>query len=269
MIQATTMGMSTLYQRRLALAFKTRRGVIVPLTAPLIFALVVAPALAEALGGFSPDIDYMTYVAVAAAVLLVPLTSMFNGLSVITDAKFGITKELLAAPIPRTTIPLANALSILTLALLQAAVLFLAAAARGTEFDTSGTGVLWLLGGVALLSLVTYGLAEMLALAIGKADEYIAMIPAVAIVPWFFAGSLFSIEVLPAPLQQVAMVLPWTHALAVIRYGLVEGSDAGLADIWGLDSEPLMAGLSLLVLAVFAVVTLTGAVKVFGRKSLS
>ena len=44
----------------------------------------------------------------------------------------------------------------------------------------------------------------------------------IAIVPWFFAGSLFPLHVLPAGLAAFAKVLPLTHALALMRYGLVD-----------------------------------------------
>ncbi len=36
-----------------------------------------------------------------------------------------------------------------------------------------------------------YGLAETLAARIGNAEEYIGVIPAVAILPFFFAGALY------------------------------------------------------------------------------
>ena len=42
-----------------------------------------------------------------------------------------------------------------------------------------------------------YGVAETLASRMPKAEEYIARVPAIAIVPWFFAGSLFPIGALP------------------------------------------------------------------------
>ncbi len=64
MIGNMTLGLSTLYQRRLALITKTPKGIFAPMATSVLFALVVAPALAEALGSFNPDIDYMTYVVV-------------------------------------------------------------------------------------------------------------------------------------------------------------------------------------------------------------
>ena len=51
-------------------------------------------------------------------------------------------------------------------------------------------------------------------------------------------------------------------------WGLMEGSDPGLEAIWHMDSDVLMAGLSLAVLAVYAAVMLTLAVRVFHRKTM-
>jgi ABC-type polysaccharide/polyol phosphate export permease len=67
-------------------------------------------------------------------------------------------------------------------------------------------------------------------------DEYIAAVPAIAIVPWFFAGSLFPLASLPAGLAAIAKVLPLTHALALIRYGMIDRNGRGLHDIWGMSN---------------------------------
>ena len=75
-----------------------------------------------------------------------------------------------------------------------------------------------------------YGTAETLASRVPRAEEYIARVPAIAIVPWFLAGSLFPITSLPVVLEWVARFLPLTHALALMRYGL-------LGDPRGLESE--------------------------------
>src|SRR5262249_45897429 len=51
---------STLALRRLALAVRTPRELLVPLLAPLLFAVVVAPALADTVGRSVGGVDYMT-----------------------------------------------------------------------------------------------------------------------------------------------------------------------------------------------------------------
>jgi ABC-type polysaccharide/polyol phosphate export permease len=117
--------------------------------------------------------------------------------------------------------------------------------------------------------LIIYGVAETLALKINRQEAYGPLIPAVGVTPWFLSGGLFPINVLPAGLEQISYALPWTHTLALMRYGLMEGADPGLANIWHLDSEPLMAALSTLYLAALAVVLLAVAFRVFNRKTVA
>jgi ABC-type polysaccharide/polyol phosphate export permease len=112
-----------------------------------------------------------------------------------------------------------------------------------------------------------YGVAETLAARVPKAEEYIARVPAIAIVPWFLAGSLFPIKALPVFLTWIARFLPLTHALALVRYGLL-GQAGGLRDVWGMTSPAAMAALSLGAVALFAAGLTVGAVRVFGRTAV-
>src|SRR3954469_1185232 len=135
--------LQTLSSRRLALTARTPRQIVVPLLTPVMFALVIAPALKEALGGLGAHIAYTAFVAVGTVGLLVPFTAVFAGLSVIVDRDSGAQRELLAAPIPRALLVLSNLIVVLGLAALQAGVLLAVAVARGATFDTSAGGVAW------------------------------------------------------------------------------------------------------------------------------
>ena len=75
--------LGTLIRRRFELSARTPRELFVPLLTPILFAVVIAPALATTVGKFTPGIDYMTFVAIATAGLLVPLNMMFSGIGVI------------------------------------------------------------------------------------------------------------------------------------------------------------------------------------------
>jgi ABC-type polysaccharide/polyol phosphate export permease len=113
-----------------------------------------------------------------------------------------------------------------------------------------------------------YGVAETLASRVRTQEEYVGALPALAIVPWFFAGSLFPISALPAALTWIAKVLPLTHALAVMRYGLLDDGGAGLHDIWGMSDPTVMAALSLGVVAAFAAAFIAIAVRAFTRSAV-
>ena len=123
------------------------------------------------------------------------------------------------------------------------------------------------MAGAALLVVVTYGIAEILATRLTSAEEYTGALPAIAIVPFFFAGSLYPITSLPAWLAGVAKVLPLTHALALFRFGLTANGGQALRDIWGLSNDNQMAALSLAVLALYALVIIAGAIRLFAKAS--
>jgi ABC-2 type transport system permease protein len=256
-------GVGILYRRRLRLSIRTPRELIVPLMTPILFALIVAPALAQALGTFNPAIDYMTFVALATAGLLIPLNTMFAGIGVIVDREQGAQRELLVAPISRGAIVGGNLLVAVSTTALQLGVLILAASLRGAKFDPGN--VVWFVGAAFFLCLTMYGIAEMLAHRVSSQEEYVGILPAVAIVPYFFAGSFFPISALPGVFMWFAKFLPLTHALALFRYGLTNAGYQALHDIWGMTNVTLMATLSLVVLALFATLTVFAAVRIFVR----
>ena len=77
-----------LTRRRFALSAWTPREILVPLLTPVLFALVIAPALAS-IGPTVPGLDYMSFAAVGTVALLVPLNCMFAGVGVIVDRESG------------------------------------------------------------------------------------------------------------------------------------------------------------------------------------
>jgi ABC-2 type transport system permease protein len=257
----------TLARRRAALSARTPREIVVPLLTPILFALVIAPALATMVHPTN-GLDYKTYVAVGTVGLLVPLSCMFAGIGVIVDRDSGARRELLAAPVPRSLMVGGNFVVALAVSTLQLAALMVAAIARGATFRTSATGVLWFISAAYLFAVASYGIAEVMANRIPKQEEYIGATPAVAILPWFLAGSLFPIHALPGWLAAVAKILPLTHALAIMRYGLLDRHATGLHDIWGLSSASAMAALSLLVVALWAVALAGASVRVFAKSAV-
>jgi ABC-2 type transport system permease protein len=254
----------TLARRRLQLSASTPRELVVPLLTPIMFALVIAPALQTAL---HTPASYEAYVAIGTVGLLIPLNTLFAGLGVIVDRREGAQRELLAAPIPRPLLVIANLVVALAITGLQVGVLMAAALARGIEFSASATGVLWFVAAVGLFSVGMYGVAEVLAGRVPKQEEYIGRVPAIAILPWFLAGSLFPISALPVWLTWVAKLLPLTHGLALMRYGLL-GDETGLHNIWGMQNAAGMAALSLAVVAAFAVVLTVVSIRVFTRSAV-
>ena len=254
----------TLARRRFELTTRTPRELLVPLITPILFAAVIAPALKVAL---HTGTAYEAFVATGTIGLLIPLNTMFSGLSVIVDRVSGAQRELLTAPIPRGLLVLGNLGVALAITALQVGVLIAVAVARGIHFHATGTGILWFASAGVLFTVGMYGMAEILANRVPRQEEYIARVPAIAILPWFLAGALFPITALPGFLTWVAKFLPLTHGLALMRYGL-RGDGTGLHAIWGLSDPTAMAALSLAVVGAFAVLLTAASIRVFSRSAV-
>src|SRR4051812_43198657 len=137
--------LATLARRRAALTAGNPRQIAVPLLGPALLALIVAPALKVATGGLHSAIDYQSFVGVGAIGLVIPLSCIFAGLSVIVDRQAGAQRELLASPVPRAYLVLGNLAVAVVLSALQAVVLVGLTAVRGGAFDISASGIAWAL----------------------------------------------------------------------------------------------------------------------------
>lgn len=256
--------LATLAGRRFALTVRTPRELIVPLLTPVLFALVIAPALKRAL---HTNASYEAFVAVGTLGLLIPLNTMLSGIGVIVDRESGARRELLAAPIARPLLVLGNLVVALVTTALQVGALIGFAVLRRIHFHVTLSGALWFVLVAVLFTVAMYGVAETLASRVPRSEEYIGRVPAIAIVPWFLAGSLFPISALPIGLTWIAKFLPLTHALAVLRWGLLHDSSS-LHNIWHSGNATAMAALSLGVVALFAVLMTTVSIRVFTKAAV-
>src|SRR5947199_6671260 len=182
--------LATLARRRFQLTARTPRELFVPLLTPIMFALVIAPALKTAL---HTDPSYESFVAIGTVGLLIPLNTMFSGLGVIVDRVSGAQRELLSAPIPRALLVLGNLAVAVAITALQVGVLLAVAVARGIDFHPTTGGIAWFLGAALLFTVGMYGLAEILANRVPRQEEYIARVPAIAILPWVLPRAPFPI----------------------------------------------------------------------------
>ena len=264
----STGALGTLARRRAALTAGNPRQIAVPLLGPALLALIVAPALKAATGGLHSAIDYQSFAGVGAVGLVIPLSCIFAGLSVIVDRHAGAQRELLAAPVPRAYLVLGNLIVAVALSALQAIALVGLTALRGGAFHISATGIVWALAAGVLFTVFMYGLAETLASRIGSAEEFVGAVPAVAILPFFFAGALYPISAMPGALTAIAKVLPLTHALALLRYGLIDPHGQGLHAIWGAGNPTAQAFASLAVVALYALALTAISIRLFTRAAV-
>jgi ABC-2 type transport system permease protein len=262
-------GFVPLYRRRVAVAVKTPMALISQALMPVLWVLVVGPALARTGVGSDGGGDYYSYVSIGQIAFVLPFSAMFAGLTVLNDRHVGILRELLVAPIRRATIPLANLAAVLTVAAGQIGLIVLLALARGAHFQLALGPTLAALAAGGLLAAGTYALAEFLAYSLKQPQIFGTLIPAIGATPYLLCGALYPIATLPDGVREFSWTLPWSHAVALLRYGFIGPGEANLDEIWHMQSQVPMVLLSLAVLAVFAGLMVAMGLRAFRRATLA
>jgi ABC-2 type transport system permease protein len=260
-------GFGPLYHRRLSIAIKQPVPLIGQMLLPILWVLVVAPALARAFGGFAQHVDYFTFVCIGQIVFVLPFSAMFAGLVVIFDKDWGILRELLVAPVRRSTISLANTMVVLTVAAGQFSLIILLAVVRGAHFHTDPLRAFVAVAAAGLMAAGVYGIAEALAYTLVQPQAFGTLIPVIGATPYALCGAIFPIAVLPLGVKQLVWALPWTQCVELLRFGLLGNNASGLKQIWPVQSTGIAAFLSLATLVIFAAITQTFAQRAFKKST--
>ncbi|MBD3261227.1 MAG: multidrug ABC transporter permease [Candidatus Altiarchaeales archaeon] len=175
--------------------------------------------------GFSPvfakagEGDYMQFLAPGIISMSILFTSMFTGIEVVWDRKFGFLKETLVAPIPRYAIMLGRTLGGATIGILQGLVVF------GITLVLGFRPMNWLFFPAALFFMFLMAtLLTAFGTAIASKIEDMQAFPMIMnfiIMPMFFlSGALFPLEDLPAFMDVAIKLNPLTYGVDGLRWAL-------------------------------------------------
>jgi ABC-2 type transport system permease protein len=163
--------------------------------------------------------DYHYFIFPGFLVMMVIFSSLFNGAYIVWDKKIDFLKEVLIAPLSRTTIFFGKVAGCMTDALLQATILLIA----GIIIKIPFTPVSVLLT-IIMLFFLAAGLVSM-GLIIGsfmdRPEEY-GMISSVIVYPMFLlSGALYPLDKLPLWLQILTRLDPASYAVDGLRSAIL------------------------------------------------
>lgn len=207
-------------------------------------------------GFFGNSVSYGQFLGAGVIVFTAFAGALNAGLPVMFDREFGFLNRLLVAPLAsRFSIVAASAIFIVTLSLIQTAVIVAASAFLGSGLPgVLGIGTIVLI--VLLLVVGVTALSLGLAFALPGHIELIAVIFVTNLPLLFASTALAPLSFMPKWLQVVVTLNPLSYAIEPIRY-LYLHSDWSLSSIvmqapWG----AVTFGVALLVLLGFDIVIL-------------
>jgi ABC-2 type transport system permease protein len=213
-------GIYALWYRETKVFLRERSRVISSIINPILWLLVIGGGLGSAVsfGG----VQYQTFIYPGILLQTALFSSIFFGVYIVWDKKIDFMKEVLVAPMRRTSIFVGKIFGGSTDTLLQILILFVI----GVVFKIGGImpglqlTALSVLVSLAFLLVTTVGLVS-IGLIIGsqmESPEGFQLIISFLIFPMFFlSGALFPITNLPAWLSPFIFVNPVTYAVDGIR----------------------------------------------------
>ncbi|MEK7124664.1 MAG: ABC transporter permease [Patescibacteria group bacterium] len=205
-----------LWLRQLKRFIRKKASIVGALGQPIIFLLAIgfglSPVFAKAGGG-----DYIQFLAPGIIVMTVLFTSVFTGLEIIWDKQFGFLKETFVAPIPRYQILLGKTLGGATVAMIQGFLVFLITLIAG--FRPANLASLPL---AFLFLFLVAVLASAMGAAISARLDDMQGFPLIfnfVVQPLFFlSGAIFPLKDLPAVLNFITKINPFSYAVDGLRY---------------------------------------------------
>jgi len=246
----------TLAKRELVRFFRQRNRVVGALMQPLIFWILFGAAFTTT---FVPPaayqgMNYREYFFPGTIVMILLFTAIFSTISIIEDRKEGFLQSVLVAPIPRLSMVAGKILGGTLLAMIQG-VLFLLLGLFVLPMTPAIFATALVVMFVIAFSLTALGFV--IAWRMDSTQGFHAIMSVFLLPMWMLSGSLFPPDGVPAWLGWVMKLNPLSYGLAAMRQILYGRTIEGLPGLT----------LSLVVMGLFAVVTVIAAAAISGTRT--
>jgi daunorubicin resistance ABC transporter membrane protein len=248
---------------------KDRRRLAAGLVQPLLWLFVLGTGLSRVVAVGPEDVDFRTFLFPGVLATSVMFTAVFSGVSVVWDREFGFLREMLVAPIRRTSIMAGKCLGGAIVATAQAVVILALAGLCGIPYSPVLMIELLAVLFLAAMAITAFGL--LLGARVANIQSVMPVIQTVVTPMMFLSGALYPTAGLPAWLAVATKVNPVTYAVNPMRHVVFSHLDLSPEAARLLDPQLTWAGwpvpfaLQLLVLAGLGLVTFAVAVKRFSK----
>ncbi|MEE1819969.1 ABC transporter permease [Streptomyces sp. SP18ES09] len=208
---------------------------------PVLYLFILGGGLAALIPVSSLGVGYQTYLFPGMLMMTVQTPAIMVGIRLITDRQSGYLRELLMAPVRRSTLLLGCCAGGSLTAAVQGAVLLSLVGVVGLPYDP--VLLVLLLAGMLLASFTITALALALAVSLRRAETFHTLLGVVMMPLLFLSGGFFPLTSLPAWARVLSDVNPLAYAVDLLRrtIGLRVPDQAATAGIeWAGRQPPLL-----------------------------
>lgn len=237
--------------RELKRFWRAKSRLIASIAQSFFFLLILGFGIGGLFGGALGG-SYLTFIAPGIIAMSLLFASVFSGVSVIFDRQFGFFKEMLVAPVSRTSIISGKIFGGALTASIQGFLILIISTLLGA-YMLDFRFALGVFGAVGVMLLITAGFVG-LGVAIGSAlTDFHAFQLITTFVMWplfMLSGVFFPIDTAPLPLQIVMLCDPLFYGVELLRFCLVGYITPILGPFGSLLALGVIVGFALAMIAV-------------------
>jgi ABC-2 type transport system permease protein len=203
------------WQRELIRFSKDRLRIATALVQPILFLFVLGTGLSHLASAGTHGVDLRTFVYPGVLCMAVLFTAMFSAASLVWDREFGFLREMMVAPVRRSSLVLGKCLGGATVASFQGVIVIALAGLVGVPY--AATLILAIFGLQLVLAFAITAFGVMVAARIKQIQSFMAVTQMVMMPMYFLSGAIFPVAGLPAWLTLLNRLDPMTYAVDPMR----------------------------------------------------
>lgn len=240
-----------------------RPRMIAGVVQPVLYLFVMGTGL-SAMVPVTSGVPFRTFLFPGVLCMAILFTCFFSAGSLVWDRELGFMREMMVAPVRRTSILLGKCLGGTTVGTFQGLMMLVIGAIGGVPMSVELVVVIFLELLLICFAITAFGLA--LATRVRSIQAFMALMQMVLLPLFFASGALYPLEGLPAWLTVITRFDPLSYVVAPLRHAVLDASGkAALAPMvtWGSFVVPIW--LDLVIIGAYAIIALAVAVSHFSR----
>jgi ABC-2 type transport system permease protein len=203
------------WKRELIRFSRDRLRILTSLMQPFLFLFVLGTGLSRLASAGTHGVNLRTFVYPGVLCMAVMFTAMFSAASLVWDREFGFLREMMVAPVRRSSLVLGKCFGGATVAGFQGVIVLCLAGLVGVPYAPGLIAEVFALQLLLAFSITAFGV--MVAARISQMQSFMALMQMAIMPMYFLSGALFPVAGLPQWLTILNRLDPLTYAVDPMR----------------------------------------------------
>ncbi|MGN6868610.1 MAG: ABC transporter permease [Solirubrobacteraceae bacterium] len=203
------------WRRELIRYRSDRLRMVTTLVQPFLFLFILGSGLQRLASAGTHGVSLRTFIYPGILCIAVMFTAMFSAASIVWDREFGFLREMMVAPVRRSSIIIGKCLGGASVASIQGVIVICVAGLVGVPYDPLMILGIFVLQLLLAFSITAFGV--MIAVRIKQMQSFMGVMQMIVTPMFFISGALFPVAGLATWLAVLNRLDPLTYAVDPMR----------------------------------------------------